>query len=85
MSLFPLERPKNPRVGLGCFLSEASFTGRVSVYCKPDPEIFRRLIGKCTFLGKEGEFSTCSIELQRNFLKCHPTKLKSLICLAKHW
>nr|XP_048292729.1 2'-5'-oligoadenylate synthase 1A-like [Myodes glareolus] len=59
--------------------------GHVSVYCKPDPEIYRRLIRKCTFLDKEGEFSTCFTELQRNFLKHRPTKLKSLIRLVKHW
>ncbi|KAK7806451.1 hypothetical protein U0070_017988 [Myodes glareolus] len=85
VSLFPLDRPKNPREGLGCYLSEASFIGHVSVYCKPDPEIYRRLIRKCTFLGKEGEFSTYFTELQRNFLKHRPPKLKRLICLVKHW
>ncbi|XP_057619866.1 2'-5'-oligoadenylate synthase 1A-like [Chionomys nivalis] len=54
-------------------------------YTKPDPQIYRRLISECTSLGKEGEFSTCFTELQRNFLKHRPTKLKSLIRLVKHW
>ncbi|XP_041504169.1 2'-5'-oligoadenylate synthase 1A-like [Microtus oregoni] len=54
-------------------------------YIKPDPQIYRRLIIECTSLGKEGEFSTCFTELQRNFLKHRPPKLKSLIRLVKHW
>eukprot|EP00074_Homo_sapiens_P096421 XP_016874851.1 2'-5'-oligoadenylate synthase 1 isoform X4 [Homo sapiens] len=43
------------------------------------------LIEECTDLQKEGEFSTCFTELQRDFLKQRPTKLKSLIRLVKHW
>ncbi|XP_027240653.1 2'-5'-oligoadenylate synthase 1A isoform X1 [Cricetulus griseus] len=52
---------------------------------KPNPGIYSRLIRECTSLGKEGEFSTCFTELQRNFLKHRPPKLKSLIRLVKHW
>lgn len=52
---------------------------------RPDPQIYVRLIEECTRLGKEGEFSPCFTELQRDFLKRRPTKLKSLIRLAKHW
>ncbi|XP_007625774.1 2'-5'-oligoadenylate synthase 1A isoform X1 [Cricetulus griseus] len=59
--------------------------GHVSIFSKPDPAIYRRLISKCTSLGKEGEFSTCFTELQRNFLKRRTTKLKGLIRLVKHW
>ncbi|XP_021488875.1 2'-5'-oligoadenylate synthase 1A isoform X1 [Meriones unguiculatus] len=59
--------------------------GHVSIYRRPDPQIYARLIRECTALGKEGEFSTCFTELQRNFLKQRPTKLKSLIRLVKHW
>uniref|UniRef100_A0A8C8URH2 2'-5' oligoadenylate synthase n=1 Tax=Peromyscus maniculatus bairdii TaxID=230844 RepID=A0A8C8URH2_PERMB len=55
------------------------------IYGKPDPEIYRRLIRECTYKNLEGEFSTCFTELQRNFLKHRPTKLKSLIRLVKHW
>ncbi|KAL1768682.1 hypothetical protein HispidOSU_019392 [Sigmodon hispidus] len=57
--------------------------GHVSI--KPDPQIYANLINECTALRKEGEFSTCFTELQRNFLKSSPTKLKSLIRLVKHW
>ncbi|XP_032898950.1 2'-5'-oligoadenylate synthase-like protein 2 [Amblyraja radiata] len=32
-----------------------------------------------------GEFSTCFTELQRDFIKTRPTKLKSLIRLVKYW
>ncbi|XP_059105146.1 2'-5'-oligoadenylate synthase 1A-like isoform X2 [Peromyscus eremicus] len=52
---------------------------------RPDPQIYIDLISECTSLGREGEFSTCFTELQRNFLKQRPTKLKSLIRLVKHW
>ncbi|CAO2629453.1 2'-5'-oligoadenylate synthase 1A [Lemmus lemmus] len=52
---------------------------------KPDPQIYKSLIQKCTSLGLEGEFSTCFTELQRNFLKDRPLKLKNLIRLVKHW
>ncbi|XP_052610901.1 2'-5'-oligoadenylate synthase 1A-like [Peromyscus californicus insignis] len=54
-------------------------------YIKPDPQIYIDLISECTSLGKEGKFSTCFTELQRNFLKQRPPKLKSLIRLVKHW
>ncbi|GAB1290111.1 2'-5'-oligoadenylate synthase 1A [Apodemus speciosus] len=59
--------------------------GHVSIYNMPDPQIYANLIRKCIYLGKEGEFSTCFTELQRNFLKRHPTKVKSLIRLVKYW
>ncbi|XP_057620738.1 2'-5'-oligoadenylate synthase 1A-like [Chionomys nivalis] len=59
--------------------------GHVSTDRKPDPQIYRSLIHECTSLRKEGEFSTCFTELQRNFLKDRPPKLKSLIRLVKHW
>ncbi|XP_032898951.1 2'-5'-oligoadenylate synthase 3-like [Amblyraja radiata] len=32
-----------------------------------------------------GEFSTCFTELQRDFIKTRPTKLKGLIRLVKYW
>ncbi|XP_076778766.1 2'-5'-oligoadenylate synthase 1A-like [Arvicanthis niloticus] len=59
--------------------------GHVSISSKPDPKIYASLISECTSLRKEGEFSTCFTELQRNFLKQRPTKVKSLIRLVKHW
>nr|XP_048278268.1 2'-5'-oligoadenylate synthase 1A-like [Myodes glareolus] len=59
--------------------------GDVNVYNKPDPQVYRRLISECTSLGKEGKFFTSFTELQRNFLKDRPPKLKNLIRLVKHW
>ncbi|XP_031246992.1 2'-5'-oligoadenylate synthase 1A-like [Mastomys coucha] len=59
--------------------------GQVSIYSRPDPQIYALLIRECVSLGLEGEFSACFTELQRNFLKQRPTKLKSLIRLVKHW
>ena len=41
-----------------------------------------RLIKACCTLG---QFSPSFSELQRNFVKYKPTKLKSLLRLAKHW
>nr|AYA44740.1 oligoadenylate synthetase 1 isoform p46 [Pithecia pithecia] len=59
--------------------------GQLTGIYKPDPEIYVKLIKECICLQKEGEFSTCFTELQRDFLKQRPTKLKSLIRLVKHW
>nr|AKH04303.1 oligoadenylate synthetase 1 [Lophocebus aterrimus] len=59
--------------------------GQLTGGYKPDPQIYVELIEECVFLQKEGEFSTCFTELQRDFLKQRPTKLKSLIRLVKHW
>ncbi|KAK7806450.1 hypothetical protein U0070_017987 [Myodes glareolus] len=59
--------------------------GDVSTNGKPGPQIYKSLIEKCTSLGLEGEFSTCFAELQRNFLKDRPLKLKNLMRLVKHW
>uniref|UniRef100_A0A8C6Y7F2 2'-5'-oligoadenylate synthetase 1 domain-containing protein n=1 Tax=Naja naja TaxID=35670 RepID=A0A8C6Y7F2_NAJNA len=47
----------------------------------PNPQIYVDLIRT----GKSGEFSPCFTELQKDFIKDQPTKLKSLICLVKHW
>ena len=66
-------------------MNEISLTGHVSIYSVPDPQIYANLIRKCIYLRKEGEFSTCFTELQRNFLKQRPTKVKSLIRLVKYW
>ncbi|XP_040587308.1 2'-5'-oligoadenylate synthase 1A-like [Mesocricetus auratus] len=59
--------------------------GDVEINHRPDPEIYGRLIRVCTSLGLEGEFSICFTELQRNFLKDRPPRLKNLIRLVKHW
>lgn len=63
-------------------MNELYFTGPVS---KPGPNIYAKHISEYTSLKKEGKFSTCLTELQRDFLKWHPTKVKSLIRLVKHW
>ncbi|XP_040842894.1 2'-5'-oligoadenylate synthase 1 [Ochotona curzoniae] len=59
--------------------------GQITKNCRPEPQVYIDLIKECTSQGKEGEFSTCFTELQRNFLKQRPTKLKSLIRLVKYW
>ncbi|XP_043757620.1 2'-5'-oligoadenylate synthase 1-like isoform X2 [Cervus elaphus] len=59
--------------------------GQLTKGYRPDPKIYVQLIQECKKLGKEGEFSPCFTELQRDFLKSRPTKLKSLIRLVKHW
>ncbi|XP_044929544.1 2'-5'-oligoadenylate synthase 1 isoform X3 [Mustela putorius furo] len=52
---------------------------------QPNPEVYITLIRECQMLEREGEFSTCFTELQRDFLRQRPTKVKSLIRLVKHW
>uniref|UniRef100_A0ABI7XUK6 2'-5' oligoadenylate synthase n=1 Tax=Felis catus TaxID=9685 RepID=A0ABI7XUK6_FELCA len=52
---------------------------------RPDPRVYIKLIQECQDLDLEGEFSTCFTELQRDFLRQRPTKVKSLIRLVKHW
>ncbi|XP_058995426.1 2'-5'-oligoadenylate synthase 1 isoform X1 [Mustela lutreola] len=52
---------------------------------QPNPEVYIKLIRECQMLEREGEFSTCFTELQRDFLRQRPTKVKSLIRLVKHW
>lgn len=49
---------------------------------QPPPEIYVSLIKAC---GGPGNFSPSFSELQRNFVKHRPTKLKSLLRLVKHW
>ena len=60
-------------------------TGQLTKGYRPDSRVYVRLIQECENLRKEGEFSPCFTELQRDFLKNRPTKLKSLIRLVKHW
>ncbi|XP_065761062.1 2'-5'-oligoadenylate synthase 1-like [Muntiacus reevesi] len=59
--------------------------GQLTKGYRPDPNIYVKLIQECEKLGKKGEFSPCFTELQRDFLKSRPTKLKNLIRLVKHW
>ncbi|XP_054450379.1 2'-5'-oligoadenylate synthase-like protein [Pteronotus mesoamericanus] len=49
---------------------------------QPHPEIYVSLIRAG---GYPGNFSPSFCELQRNFVKHRPTKLKSLLRLVKHW
>nr|XP_056715019.1 2'-5'-oligoadenylate synthase 3-like [Euleptes europaea] len=49
---------------------------------RPDPQVYVDLIKSCP---RGGEFSTCFTELQKEFIKARPPKLKSLICLLKYW
>ncbi|XP_041058967.1 uncharacterized protein LOC121286011 [Carcharodon carcharias] len=49
---------------------------------RPDSQVYVDLINAN---GIGGEFSTCFTELQRNFVKWRPVKLKGLIRLVKHW
>nr|XP_014428718.2 2'-5'-oligoadenylate synthase 1-like [Pelodiscus sinensis] len=51
-------------------------------YTRPKPAVYVQLIKSKP---KRNEFSSCFTELQRNFVRGLPTKLKSLICLVKHW
>ncbi|KAJ1092598.1 hypothetical protein NDU88_005708 [Pleurodeles waltl] len=56
--------------------------GSLSTDVKPDPEVCVSLIKA---RGGPGELSPCFTELQRNFMKRRPRKLKNLIHLVKHW
>ncbi|XP_004396706.1 PREDICTED: 2'-5'-oligoadenylate synthase-like protein [Odobenus rosmarus divergens] len=49
---------------------------------QPQPEVYVSLIEA---YGYPGNFSPSFSELQRNFVKHRPTKLKSLLRLVKHW
>uniref|UniRef100_A0A8C0P566 2'-5' oligoadenylate synthase n=2 Tax=Canis lupus TaxID=9612 RepID=A0A8C0P566_CANLF len=49
---------------------------------QPYPEVYESLIEAQGF---PGNFSPSFSELQRNFVKHRPTKLKSLLRLVKHW
>ncbi|XP_019504707.1 PREDICTED: 2'-5'-oligoadenylate synthase-like protein 2 [Hipposideros armiger] len=56
--------------------------GNFSLDSKPCPEIYENLI---TSGGRPGEFSPSFTELQRDFVKRRPIKLKNLLRLVKHW
>ncbi|XP_078410791.1 2'-5'-oligoadenylate synthase 2-like [Cetorhinus maximus] len=51
-------------------------------WIRPNIQVYVNLINAN---GIGGEFSTCFTELQRNFIKRRPVKLKGLILLVKHW
>ncbi|XP_030075680.1 2'-5'-oligoadenylate synthase 1 [Microcaecilia unicolor] len=56
--------------------------GQVTKDYRPDPRVYSNLLRTCP---EGGGFSTCFTELQRDFVKCRPTKVKSLIRLVKYW
>ncbi|CAI5797571.1 2' [Podarcis lilfordi] len=49
----------------------------------PDPQVYIRLIDSSR--GQGGQFSPCFTELQKDFIRERPAKLKSLIRLVKYW
>nr|XP_034954384.1 2'-5'-oligoadenylate synthase 1-like isoform X1 [Zootoca vivipara] len=49
----------------------------------PDPQVYIRLIHSSD--GRGGQFSPCFTELQKDFIRERPAKLKSLIRLVKYW
>ncbi|XP_016057043.1 PREDICTED: 2'-5'-oligoadenylate synthase-like protein isoform X1 [Miniopterus natalensis] len=49
---------------------------------QPHPQVYVSLIKACRY---PGSFSPSFCELQRDFVKHRPTKLKSLLRLVKHW
>uniref|UniRef100_A0ACB8EJ59 Uncharacterized protein n=1 Tax=Sphaerodactylus townsendi TaxID=933632 RepID=A0ACB8EJ59_9SAUR len=56
--------------------------GQITLTYKPPPNVYVDLIQATK---DPGEFSTSFIELQRNFVKQCPEKLKDLLRLVKHW
>lgn len=57
-------------------------TGQVIPGSKPSPQVYEDLIRT---RAKPGEFCTSFTELQRDFVKRRPAKLKNLLRLVKHW
>nr|XP_033811899.1 2'-5'-oligoadenylate synthase 3-like [Geotrypetes seraphini] len=55
--------------------------GQVTVDYSPPPQVYENLL----YSHPKGGFSTCFTELQRDFVKDQPTKVKSLIRLVKYW
>ncbi|XP_070591909.1 2'-5'-oligoadenylate synthase 1-like [Erythrolamprus reginae] len=56
--------------------------GQITYTYIPPKEVYIKLIEAN---GKPGEFNTSFTELQRNFVKRCPAKLKNLLRLVKHW
>lgn len=57
-------------------------TGQVIQDARPDPAVYMKLLA--THCGP-GDFSPSFTELQKNFVKWRPAKLKDLLRLVKHW
>ncbi|KAM9622327.1 2'-5'-oligoadenylate synthase 2 [Trichechus inunguis] len=63
-----------------------SVLGQWDSVSPPSPSVYAELIQLYESSDYvEGEFSSCFTGLQRDFIISRPTKLKSLICLVKHW
>ncbi|KFO82394.1 2'-5'-oligoadenylate synthase-like 1, partial [Cuculus canorus] len=56
--------------------------GQVIQGTRPDVEVYVELLNASS---DPGEFSPCFTELQKNFVKRHPAKLKNLLRLVKYW
>ncbi|NWH68758.1 OASL2 protein, partial [Geococcyx californianus] len=56
--------------------------GQVTWGTQPDVEVYVKLLNASS---DPGEFSPCFTELQKNFVKRHPVRLKNLLRLIKHW
>ncbi|XP_042736032.1 2'-5'-oligoadenylate synthase 1-like [Lagopus leucura] len=56
--------------------------GQVIEDARPHPEVYVKLLATCC---GPGDFSPSFTELQKNFVKWRPAKLKDLVRLVKHW
>nr|KAF6282570.1 2'-5'-oligoadenylate synthetase like [Myotis myotis] len=56
--------------------------GPSAPHSQPPPEVYVNLVKACPY---PGHLSPSFCELQRDFVKHRPTKLKSLLRLVKHW
>ncbi|NXX99699.1 OASL2 protein, partial [Centropus bengalensis] len=56
--------------------------GQVFWDVPPAPEVYVKLLDARR---APGEFCPCFTELQKNFVKRHPAKMKNLLRLVKHW
>ncbi|NWR81803.1 OASL2 protein, partial [Centropus unirufus] len=56
--------------------------GQVTWDVPPAPEVYVKLLDARR---GPGEFCPCFTELQKNFVKRHPAKMKNLLRLVKHW
>ncbi|XP_059532186.1 2'-5'-oligoadenylate synthase-like protein [Myotis daubentonii] len=56
--------------------------GPSAPHSQPSPEVYVNLVKACPY---PGHLSPSFCELQRDFVKHRPTKLKSLLRLVKHW
>ncbi|NXT23818.1 OASL2 protein, partial [Syrrhaptes paradoxus] len=64
------------------WVSNSHDNGQAGRGLPPDVKVYVELLNAST---APGEFSPCFTELQKNFVKHHPAKLKNLLRLVKHW